>query len=93
MNVQLLVARNIRRLRVARKISQEGLALESDIDRTYISRLERALENPTVAVLSRISDAFRVDIRELFDPKPVSHGPIAPLRKGRKRRSNAGPKS
>jgi len=93
MNVQLLVARNIRRLRVARKISQEGLALDSDIDRTYVSRLERALENPTVAVLSRVSNALQADIRDLFDPKPVSHGPVAPLRSGRKKRSKARSKS
>jgi transcriptional regulator with XRE-family HTH domain len=31
-------------------MSQEALAVDADIDRTYASRLERGLENPTVAI-------------------------------------------
>jgi transcriptional regulator with XRE-family HTH domain len=65
MKVGAAVARNIRRLRVARELSQEALAVDAGIDRTYVSRLERGLENPTVAVLearalsSNIEDLFR----------------------------------
>ena len=44
-----IVARNIRRLRLERGLSQEALAVDAEIDRTYVSRLERGLENPTVA--------------------------------------------
>src|SRR5665213_3523746 len=68
MKAQLLVARNIRRLRVARGLSQEAFAVDARIDRTYVSRLERELENPSVEVLSRIARALDIDIRELFDP-------------------------
>lgn len=82
----MLVARNIRRLRVRRQLSQEALAAEAGIDRTYVSRLERSLENPTVAVLERLAAALGADLGELFDPKPVASGPVAPLQKGRKRR-------
>src|SRR5271170_2068263 len=71
----------------------ECLALDSGIDRTYVSRLERALENPTVAVLSRVAVALQVDIRDLLDPKPLSRGPVAPLRSGRKKRSKTGSRS
>jgi len=85
MKAQLLVARNLRRLRVAREISQEALAIDAGIDRTYVSRLERGLENPTIAVLERLARALDFDLRDFFDPKPVAHGPVAPLQKGRKR--------
>ncbi len=51
MKAQALVARNIRRLRVGLGLSQEALAVDAGIDRTYVSRLERGLENPSVAVL------------------------------------------
>jgi transcriptional regulator with XRE-family HTH domain len=44
-----IVARNIRRLRLERGLTQEALAVDAGIDRTYVSRLERGLENPTVA--------------------------------------------
>jgi transcriptional regulator with XRE-family HTH domain len=50
-----LVARNIRRLRVARGLSQDMLAVDAGIDRTYVSRLERGLENPTVAALEKLA--------------------------------------
>lgn len=39
-------------------LSQEALAEDAGIDRTYVSRLERNLENPTIGVLERIARAF-----------------------------------
>ena len=66
MKAGALVARNIRRLRVANGLSQEILAVDAEIDRTYVSRLERGLENPTVAVLERLAGALSANIEELF---------------------------
>jgi transcriptional regulator with XRE-family HTH domain len=40
---------------VARELSQEMLAVDAGIDRTYVSRLERGLENPTVTVLEKLA--------------------------------------
>ena len=61
MKAGALVARNIRRLRVANGLSQEVLAVDAEIDRTYVSRLERGLENPTVIVLERLANALSVE--------------------------------
>jgi len=84
MDARKLVAWNLRRLRVARGIAQEALAVDAEIDRTYVSRLERNMENPTVAVLERLSRALGVEIVELFArPKPGSR-PSQILPKGRK---------
>jgi transcriptional regulator with XRE-family HTH domain len=58
MKAQALVARNIRRLRVGRRLSQETLAVDAGIDRTYVSRLERGRENPTVAILEKLATAL-----------------------------------
>ena len=66
MKASALVARNIRRLRVAQALSQEMLAVDAGIDRTYVSRLERGLENPTVTVLEKLARAFSSNIEELF---------------------------
>ena len=55
MDARTLVARNIRRIRVARGLSQEGLAVDAEIDRTYVSRVERNFENPTILVLERLA--------------------------------------
>jgi transcriptional regulator with XRE-family HTH domain len=66
MKANARVARNLRRLRVKRGLSQESLAVDASIDRTYVSRLERNIENPTVAVLERIAAALDCEIAELF---------------------------
>lgn len=84
MEVRALVARNIRRLRVRRGISQENLAVDAGLDRTYISRLERALENPTVLVLDRLARALDAEIVEFFVvPRPGEPAP-EPLPRGRR---------
>jgi transcriptional regulator with XRE-family HTH domain len=86
MKVQIVVARNLRRLRVSRALSQEALAVDAAVDRTYVSRLERGLENPTVAVLERLSLALGADVAEFFDAARVARGPVKPLRSGRRAR-------
>ncbi len=78
-----MVARNLRRLRVARALSQENLAVDAGVDRTYVSRLERAMENPTVAVLERLSKALDAEIADFFDAARVARGPVKPLPSGR----------
>lgn len=84
MNARALVARNLRRLRVARGLSQEQLAVDAGIDRTYVGRLERGRANPTVAVLERIAAALEAPIVELLVvPEPGQKAPPT-LRPGRK---------
>jgi transcriptional regulator with XRE-family HTH domain len=86
MKAQALVARNIRRLRVSRELSQEALAVDAGIDRTYVSRLERGLENPSVAVLEKLALALTATIPELFVAPPKGEAPPTPLRPGRRPR-------
>jgi transcriptional regulator with XRE-family HTH domain len=67
--------------------SQEVLAVDAGIDRTYVSRLERGLENPTVAVLERLAKALSANIEELFKvPRPAQPAP-RPLKGGRRPKS------
>jgi transcriptional regulator with XRE-family HTH domain len=84
MKAGALVARNIRRLRVANGLSQEVLAVDAEIDRTYVSRLERGLENPTVAVLERIAKALSANIEELFKVPRAGEPAPRPLKGGRR---------
>ena len=92
MKAQALVARNLRRLRVRRGLSQESLAADAGVDRSYVSRLERGLENPTVALLERLATAVDASIVEFF-VVPARGEPLPrPLPGGRrpKRRRTAG---
>lgn len=63
-----VVAENVRLLRKAAELSQEELAHEADVDRTYISQLERRQRNITIVVLSRIAEALRVSPDKLLIP-------------------------
>ena len=57
------------RIKAARKdlgVSQERLAEMADIDRTYISQLERALVNPSLAILVRVANSLNVSLPDLL---------------------------
>jgi transcriptional regulator with XRE-family HTH domain len=84
MNAQAVVARNIRRLRVGRQLSQDALALDAGIDRTYVSRLERGRENPTVAILEKLAIALDAEMSEFFRKPLRGEALPRPLRAGRR---------
>lgn len=63
-----LFAANMRLLRKHRHLSQEDLADLCDLDRTYISGIERKRRNLGIRNIQRIADALDVDPRVLFDP-------------------------
>ena len=87
MKAQRLVAWNLRRLRVAQGRSQEDLSLDAEIDRSYMSRLERGVVNPTVGVLEQIADALDAHISAFFvEPAKGERAP-KPLRGGRRKRT------
>lgn len=67
--LQSLFAANVRRVRLARDLSQEALADLADLDRTYISSVERNLRNISIGNIERIAEALRVDPRMLLDPQ------------------------
>lgn len=56
----------IRRLRHERNISQEKLALESDLHRTYISQLERGLKSPSLKTIYKVSKVLGISLPELM---------------------------
>lgn len=53
-------------VRSKKNITQENLAFEIGVDRTYISYIERGERNPSIYVLSKIAKALRVDSSELL---------------------------
>ena len=68
MDIRQQFAANVKRLRKAKDLSQEQLAFETGIHRTYISGVERSIRNPTLVIVGRISKALGVEPIELFRP-------------------------
>jgi transcriptional regulator with XRE-family HTH domain len=61
-----IVARNLRRLRNERGLSQEQLADLAGITRNYVGMIERQENSPTIATLERIAKALEVEATTLF---------------------------
>lgn len=61
-------ARNLRRARRLKEISQESLALEIGMSRAYLSSVERGGRNVSIDSMGRLADALRVPLRDLVDP-------------------------
>lgn len=61
MEIRDILARNIKRIRLERGLSQEELAHRAEIDRTYISALERRVYAASIDVVGRIAKALNVD--------------------------------
>jgi len=61
----------IRALRRERGLSQEQLAALADIDRSYMSSVERGLRNVSVLNVARIAAALDVPVRDLLGPRDV----------------------
>lgn len=84
MNVRTRIGRNIRQLRVELGLSQERLALESGIDRSYVGRVERGEENVTLDTMQAFAAALGVDVSALLIEIDPNTPMPAPLPSGRK---------
>ena len=66
MNINTQLGMRIRYLRKQKGMSQEDLALESGVNKNYLSDLERGERNPTVLVMEKIATALGIDLSTLF---------------------------
>ena len=71
MDIRRQVGFNVRSLREARGWSQEQLAFECGLHRTYVSGVERGVRNPTALVLAKIAKALGVPVARLLDAVAV----------------------
>ena len=56
----------VKLLRLEKGWSQEQLAFNADLNRTYIPGIEKGVRNISITVIQKIADAFNVEIIELF---------------------------
>ncbi|MDH2917340.1 MAG: helix-turn-helix transcriptional regulator [Gallionella sp.] len=64
-----ILAQNIRRLRIEQAVSQEELAFRCELDRTYISAIERCVWNISLGNIEKIAIALEVEPWQLLQPK------------------------
>ena len=70
--VRSRLAGNLRRLRVARRLSLSELARATSVSKATLSGIERGSANPTIETLTSLATALHVSIGELLEPAAAS---------------------
>lgn len=65
-DVCAILARNIKAARKRLNLSQEELAARAEIDRTYVSGIERQVRNPTITVVAKFAEALETTTADLL---------------------------
>ena len=67
MDIRRHVGKNLSKIRKDRGLTQEELAFDCELDRTYISGIERGIRNPTVLIIQKIASALKVAPYKLLE--------------------------
>lgn len=67
MDIKAVVGRNVKQHREAKGLSQEKLAFEADLHRTYVSGVERGIRNPTVLIVAKLANALGIEPSKLLE--------------------------
>lgn len=70
-DIYLMISSNIKKYRLANKMTQKDLALKSGYSYAYIRRMEgpKCIKNFSIQTILNISIALNIDIKNLFDKK------------------------
>jgi len=67
MQIREVFARNLRKARHEKGLSQEALAYEAEVDRTYISALERGVYGATIDMVDKLAMVLNVEVSTLLE--------------------------
>ena len=59
--------RNVARIREQKGLTQDSLVEKADLDRTYLSGIERGVRNPSIKTVLRIAKALEVSVGKLVE--------------------------
>ena len=68
MRLRARVARNLRRLRAERGLTQEDVADRANLNRNYVGMIEREENAPTVDTLEKLAQVLQVEPTDLLRP-------------------------
>lgn len=67
-----IFGRNLRRVRRLKEVSQEALAFNAGLSRTYVSEVERGVRNVSIDNMGQLAEALGVPLKDLVDPDMFS---------------------
>jgi len=90
MDIREVFARNLRKRRHAAKLSQEELAHRAEIDRTYISALERSVYAASIDVVDRLATVLGIQACDLLVRPPTARDKNANATRDKRQSSASG---
>lgn len=79
--VSIAVGKRLKKLRIDAEKTQEELAFDSNVDKTFISAIERGVANPSVLTLANICHGLGITLEELFQSIALSMKPTETQRR------------
>ena len=70
MDLRGVFATNLRRLRNAKGLSQDDLAYEAEVSRSYLSQLEKGVFHASLRIIGRLAEVLDVEPSELLRLPP-----------------------
>jgi len=67
MDIKKKFGNQVKKLRLQKGLSQEKLALLSNLDRTYLPSIEKGNRNVSITVVEKIAKALNVNISDMFN--------------------------
>lgn len=74
MDIREVFATNLRRLRHDRRLSQDDLAYEAKVSRSYLSQIEKGTYYASLKIIERLSKVLRVEPADLLQAPPRKRG-------------------
>lgn len=71
MSLRIVFAKNLKRARLEKSLSQEALADLAGLHRTYIGAVERGERNISIDNIERLANALECDVKELLKGKKL----------------------
>jgi len=69
MNIKIKFGQKLKEYRLQKDMSQEAFAHLAELDRTYISSIEKGERNVSIIVIEKIANALNIEITKLFEWK------------------------
>ena len=71
-----VLARSLVQLRLGQGLSQEALAYEAEVERSYVSLIERGQGNPSLRVLCQLAQRLGVSVADMMVGTPAGYAPL-----------------
>ena len=72
MDIKVAIGERIAQLRKAKKLSQQKFSYEAEIERSYLTHVEKGRKNISVETLLKITKALGISLKDFFDSKEFS---------------------